>query len=293
VGKRGEKKFVVLDGKELAPHDSVDGIRILFSPDSRRLAYIAYRGRKDDQRAHLVVDGQEGPEHGDYIWDVCFSPDSQHVAYTAINGRWQDSAHTEQMVVDGKEGPAVGRVERHVLNGVLWSSDSQHLAYVASQDRTQWVVVDGVAGPKYTWVSGLEFSPDGKHLAYVACKDWSKCLLVRDGQPGREFDHIEAPWTNPGLFSPDGRHIAYKVKQGGKHAVVLDDEVGPEYGSVLCYWFHVWPWGLHEELRGAARTPRFLPDGAVQYPAVKTGKPNELYIVTQSPSAGSAPDARR
>jgi WD40 repeat protein len=294
VGKRGEKKFVVLDGKELAPHDSADGIRILFSPDSRRLAYIAYRGQKDDAKAYFVVDGQEGPEHGDHIWDVFFSPDSQHVAYIAINGRWQDSAHTEQMVVDGKEGPVVGRVESHILNGVVWSSDSQHLAYVASQGGTEWVVVDGVAGPKYTSVSGLEFSPDGKHLAYIAHTGGGayKYMVVRDGQAGPAFDKIETSWQDQHLFSPDGRHIAYKVTRGDKHAVVLDDQVGPEFNSVLCYWFHVWPWVLHEELRWA-RTPRFLPSGAVQYPAVKTGKPNELYIVTQSPAAGSAPDARR
>jgi hypothetical protein len=291
VGKRGEKKFVVLDGKELAPHDSVDGIRICFSPDSRRLAYIAYRGQKNDQRAHLVVDGQEGPEHGDSIYHVYFSPDSQHVAYIAINGRWQDSAHTEQMVVDGKEGPLVSRVEESY---VRWSADSRHLAYQTGLPAgTKAVVADGIAGPAYTWVSGLEFSPDGTHLAYVAHKDWSKCLLVRDGQPGRVFDNIETPWTKPGLFSPDGRHIAYKVTQGGKHAVVLDDQMGPEFNSVLCYWFHVWPWVLHEELRWTRGTPRFLPAGAVQYPAVKTGKPNELYIVTQSPPAGSAPGVRQ
>jgi Tol biopolymer transport system component len=225
---------------------------------------------------------------------VYFSPDSQHVAYAAINGRWQDSAHTEQMVIDGKEGPVVGRVERHVLNGVLWSCDSQHLAYVASQDGTQWVVVDGVAGPKYRWVSGLEFSPDGKHLVYIACTsgDTYKYMVVRDGQAGPVFDKIETPWHDQRLFGPDGRHIAYKVTRGGTHAVVLDDQVGPEYDSVLCNWFHMWPWGPQEELRWA-KTPRFLPDGTVQYPAVRTGKPNELYIVKQGPAADPGPTAPR
>ena len=46
VGQRGDNQFVVLDGKELMPHDSVDGIRLRFSPDSRRIAYIAYSGKE-------------------------------------------------------------------------------------------------------------------------------------------------------------------------------------------------------------------------------------------------------
>ena len=123
----------MLDGKELEPHDSVDGIRLHFSPDSRRLAYIAYRGQEDSKKAHFVVDGQEGPEHGDYIWNTYFSPDSKHAAYIAINGRWQDQSHTEQLVADGKEGPVVGRIND---SSIRWSSDGSHLAYVAEGGST-------------------------------------------------------------------------------------------------------------------------------------------------------------
>ncbi len=174
VGQRGGREFVVLDGKELTPHDDVDGGRLHFSPDSRRLAYIAYRGKENAQKAHFVVDGQEGHEHGDHIWNTYFSPDSKHAAYIAINGRWQDQSHTEQLVVDGIEGPLVGRVEE---SSIRWSSDSRHLAYVAEGGSVsdpfggggqECVIVDGKSQAKYSLISDMAFSADGKHLAYIA-----------------------------------------------------------------------------------------------------------------------------
>lgn len=284
VGQREGKQFVVLDGKELARYDHVDGIRLRFSPDSQRLAYIAYRGEGLGQKAHFVVDGQEGPERGDYIWSTFFSPDSKHAAYIAINGRWQDQAHTEQLVVDGKEGPAVGEVE-----SVEWSRDSKHLAYVVnnrSSDRQAWVVLDGNAQPKHEWVPYLEFSADCKHMAYVARGKWpARDVVVRDGRPGPAFDEIEWLQHRDGgyrLFAPDGRHLWYEAKKDGKQVVVLDDQPGPAYDNALSIWIS------HDGSpsgRPSKRPPRILPDGAIQYPALTLGNPSELYIVTQRPAA--------
>ena len=213
VGQRGGREFVVLDGKELTPHDAVDGIRLHFSPDSRRLAYIAYRGKDDAQKAHFVVDGQEGREYGDHIWETCFSPDSKRAAYIAINGRWQDQSHTEQLVVDGSEGPVVRRIREF---SIRWSSDGRHVAYVAEggsaegpfgDGRQEWVVLDGVAQAKYNWINEMEFSADGKHLAYVAYRAGYRVVL--DGRPGPVFDDIERQPLRPrsSLFTPDGRLV--------------------------------------------------------------------------------------
>jgi Tol biopolymer transport system component len=282
VGGRGERQFVVLDGKELASHDAVDGIRIQFSPDSRRVAYMAYRGAKDNRKAHFVIDGQEGPERGDGIYNVYFSPDSRHVAYIAIIGNWTDSSHTERMVVDGNEGPEVDRVEDSF---VRWSPDSRHLAYTGKWGSRQVVVVDGQMGPVYAWVRSLEFSPDSKHMVYVPYKTWGGqgYLVVRDGQAGRVFDDIETfgHWSGYSMFTPDSGHVVYQARRGGKESIVVDDQPGPEYDSVLCTRFRVWAAnGRPQETRSMC-APRFLPDGAVQYPAFNAGKPGELYIVTQ------------
>ncbi len=293
VGQRGGREFVVLDGNELTQHDYVDGIRLDFSPDSRRLAYIAERGTEDAQKAHFVVDGQEGGQHGDHIWNIYFSPDSKHVAYIAINGRWQDPAHTEQLVVDDSEGPVVGKVDE---SSIRWSGDSRHLAYVVEGGsatspfgggRQEWVILDGKAQAKYVLISDMAFSADGKHLAYVAHDERGPgMVVVVDGRPGPMFDEIEwrPLWARSSLFTPDGRHILYHARRNGKWVVVLDSQPGPEYDSVPCIGFRLENGGLANEPQ-LMWPPRTLPGGAIQYPALTAGNPAELYIVTQRPPA--------
>src|SRR5262249_9673476 len=81
---------------------------VLFSPDSKRVAYIAVRGAQYQERLggnlvkgiggkwSIFVDGQQGREY-DFIDQVTFSPDSKHVACVARHG------DKEIVVVDGVE----------------------------------------------------------------------------------------------------------------------------------------------------------------------------------------------
>ncbi|HOK09764.1 MAG TPA: hypothetical protein PLJ10_08900, partial [Candidatus Hydrogenedens sp.] len=74
---------------------------LIFSPDSRRVAYSAKRGDK----WVVVVDGVEGKEYdGIGAGSLIFSPDSRRVAYSAKRGgKWV-------VVVDGVEGKEYGVV---------------------------------------------------------------------------------------------------------------------------------------------------------------------------------------
>ena len=53
---RGKKSYVVVDGKEGAEYGSVHPSTLCFSPDGRRLAYVAH---KNNSRI-VVVDATEG-----------------------------------------------------------------------------------------------------------------------------------------------------------------------------------------------------------------------------------------
>jgi hypothetical protein len=84
VAKEGDKKFVVVDGKEEKKYDGIsimEGTPI-FSPDSKRVAYVAGEGGK----WFVVVDGKEGKKNYDFIGGHLFSPDCKHVAYAAGEG---------------------------------------------------------------------------------------------------------------------------------------------------------------------------------------------------------------
>src|SRR5438105_2168234 len=93
------KKFVVLNGKKDRAYTETGDL--IFSPDSKHLAYSAQR----DGKWCIVNDGTEGP-----LYDVVgksmpiFSPDSKHLAYVAKRAdQWM-------LILDGKESPPVEEV---------------------------------------------------------------------------------------------------------------------------------------------------------------------------------------
>jgi hypothetical protein len=80
VAVEGNKRFVVVDGKEGKHYDYIWGVgTLIFSPDSKRVAYAAEEGNKQ----FVVVDGKEGKQYvgivtlggGRIIFD---SPDRLH-----------------------------------------------------------------------------------------------------------------------------------------------------------------------------------------------------------------------
>lgn len=80
----GNKRFVVVDGKEEKKYDNIGIDTLIFSPDSRRLAYAARIGNKEcvivDGKVEKQYDGIVALGGGRIVFD---SPDSLH--YFALN----------------------------------------------------------------------------------------------------------------------------------------------------------------------------------------------------------------
>jgi hypothetical protein len=72
----------VVNGTEGKQYDGVSGL--IFSPDGKRMAYVATLGKK----MLAVVDGTEGNQY-DGISGLVFSPDGTQVAYVASLGSKQ------------------------------------------------------------------------------------------------------------------------------------------------------------------------------------------------------------
>jgi len=206
--------FVVLDGVE-GPHFRQIRTRPMFSPDSRRIIYVA----GDFGNETLVVDGKAG-EWYRAIPARAISPDSQHVAYIAV------TKENKQFVVsDGKPCDAY----ESIMTVPYFSADSNHMVYIARNAGKVFAVHDGVAGKSYDefWNYTLKFSPDGTRLAYIA-KQNGKWVAVIDGQEGPPHDY-GAPtfdtnqkvngWENSRkrgflAFSPDSKRAAYLAQYG-------------------------------------------------------------------------------
>jgi Tol biopolymer transport system component len=98
--REGKTTFVEVqpEGGRRGPHRSpysLAWVKVVLSPDGKRLAYTAWDGRKE----FVVVDGSEGPRYDD-ISSPSFSPDSSRVAYFARLGK------KSVLVVDGVETPS-------------------------------------------------------------------------------------------------------------------------------------------------------------------------------------------
>jgi hypothetical protein len=87
------KKLVVVDEKELDGYDGSISEALIFSPNSKHLAYQAFiLGRE-----FVVVDGEKGKDYRMASTPV-FGPDSEHIAFVASR-----TGSTFFVVFDGKE----------------------------------------------------------------------------------------------------------------------------------------------------------------------------------------------
>jgi len=260
VDEEGEygQMVVVVDGKKGThrfnsdPHDKpIDSF--IFSPDSKRLAYLAKGGHEvfvsDLEEMHLNLNDNNG-NGGEYFEDFStseydgirkafglqFSPDSTSFAYVASH---YSAAGPSYVVVNGAKGTPYP----HILSSPLFSPDSKRLGFVIRADNPYGdsAVVDGQVGKRYVSVDTryMAFSPDSKRFAYIAGTGQDtgpnrsmEYFVVIDGQEGKHYKGIGDYLK----FSPDSEHIAYAAKIGErKWAVIIDGKERMSYdaGNIL------------------------------------------------------------
>jgi WD40 repeat protein len=147
--------YAVVDGQEQNLYKWV--LNLIFSPDSKRLAYSAGVIEEYVEK-FVVVDGIESKKYvtQDFyanfkISPLIFSPDSKHIAYAVEMG---DKC---LVVVDGKEGRHYDAIRKETIGGsdkwdksLVFSPDGR-IAYWAKRGNTWRIVVDGVESKEYWW----------------------------------------------------------------------------------------------------------------------------------------------
>lgn len=231
----------VIDGADGPEYDGVANA-IFFSPDSKRAAYFATRGKK----SFAVIDGQEGKTTDrynpiDYATETpfetgfIFSPDSKHVAYVVLRDK------KFIVVRDGEEGKAY-----EGITTITFSPDSQRLMYLGRSEGKSFLVVDGAESKGYRSVSEAAFSADSKHYAYIAAKLISyesnpgspsppsgimrpqqgatDVCVVMDGVEGKKYYGIQAL-----AFKGDSDKLIYLASKKDKAVVICGDKESAEY----------------------------------------------------------------
>lgn len=229
VARVSAKWFVVLDGVRGKSYDRIIDVPV-FSSDSKHLAYFAHVA---GEGIKFVIDGTEKATHEDIgRGSLVFSPDSNHIAYGAKKGgRWGRWS----VVCDGKGGNAYDAI---LEKSPLFSPDSRHLAYGAAKAGEWFVVVDDNEEKHYEGigVGSLSFSDDSSRFAYAAfvrvrLSFWRrplKSFVVIDAHEEKQYDVVDAPKINS-----DGQCLAYRAELDGRRFVVVNGTEGKKYDGIL------------------------------------------------------------
>ena len=223
IAQEGSQRFVVLDGKPGAKYEAIYKGTLTFSPDGKRLAYFAGRG----SMRTVVLDGAEGMPHKDAMMSTLrFSPDGTKLAYAAQleSGKWA-------VVVNGKAGAAFDYIGS--FTGVNWSPDSRRLAYAGLVDK-QWGAVVDDAGFPYDAIASMVFSPDSRRAAFQAQTD-GKWVVVVNASDGTYSSRLKSDSVlNETLaFTPDGKYLLYGAMTNGRPHMVVNGQPAQSFYEAI------------------------------------------------------------
>lgn len=197
----------------------------VFSPDGRRVAFVAGRGEKQDIAVVELDPAGEGwptrHSQGDhFVFDPQWLPDGKRLVYVEHDNQRMPWVETRLVLVDTTTGDqkilADGWHKNTHLQQPRPSPDSRFLAYVS--DESGWANIylmdleSGQSGPlKAQTLEQIEpsWSPDGQRLTYLANHSGSFHLILatRTGQE-QVLDAGEAV-IGGASWSKDGKRLAY------------------------------------------------------------------------------------
>lgn len=213
ITQKDSKRRVVINGVAGKPYYLINLWK--FSPNSRRLAYIA----TIKNRYAIVIDEKES-ELFDGFWfgPTPFSPDS---SLTAFAGRQGNSWH---IVKDGKKADQ----SFEAIIGIAFSPDSRRLAYAVQKNRKWSISLDGKVSGSYGAVGfGQQpFSPDSRRFSFGFHLTSGQHVSI-DGNESKSYDVV----TN-GVFSEDSKRFAFNVVHNNQHQVVVDGEEGKSFDQI-------------------------------------------------------------
>ena len=168
TGDRGPQWFLAVDGEPEVPIEGIVDRSLIFSPDSRRLAYAV---AKPDQRAYLVVDGKAGPVHDRIGGTMPLGPANRASMQSGSGLEPGSSMSSNYTIAPGSP--------------LLFSPDSRRIAYLARSGPQGVVYVDGKADGDRNGRSGWRHAVQRRFKALDLRRQAGKQILPGGGREKR------------------------------------------------------------------------------------------------------------
>lgn len=197
-----KRSVLVVNGAEDKVYDVIVPNTIVFSPDSKRLAYAVVDKTVAENKLFYVIDGQPLRRFYDQIRaeSFIFSADSKRYSFQVVQN------NQVSVVIDGTESRPF---ENLLMAG--FSPDGAKHTFIGTRAGMAFVVTEDKESSPYNDLgSGVIYSKDGKRTAWVAVKN-GKTVLVLDGTEGNPHDGLI-----PSGFSADGKYFLYEARRADR-----------------------------------------------------------------------------
>ncbi|MDP3209306.1 MAG: hypothetical protein Q8M65_09180, partial [Rhodoglobus sp.] len=244
-GKRGGKKYLIVDNKEMRGLYSEEVAPSAFSPDGSFVACEV--GSKKEKKWFISVsNGEEevyrSPVYPDTYRQPVFSPDGLLLVFEL--GDDKRSIGNKKRTVFFLDISSRKAIKEKLHAGykaesISFSSDSSRAVYIMYNDEKQFLVLQDFALNKqrkaelsYTVAGQVFLSPDGKQIVYKTTKEEKHFLVVSPWESpaqGKEYgpyDGIRQP-----VFGLDSMVVCLVLKEG-KWRTLIGGREGENYDGV-------------------------------------------------------------
>ena len=223
----GDQWFYIIDDDTIGPFSGLYAPGVVFSHDSRRVAYRAaewpYPSNIQSWDAdgnllmggqRIFIDGQIGPATANIPVRFLLASDQP---------LWVEAGPSRQRVVIG-DRPSEWFDE---ISHLSTSPNGIGIAYVGARAGKRQVILNGQVISTHDEIAHLSLSADG-HAIAVAVIENGKAVVYHNGRAGARHDE-----TLMLAISPDGRHVAYWGKSQGRARLVVNERAGDGYEAPL------------------------------------------------------------